>query len=386
MEDARLLQEYSANQSEAAFRTLVERHISLVYFAALRRVGNASLAEDVTQVVFIILARKARRLSKKTVLSGWLYRTTRFVADKAVRAESRRRQREQVAIQAQFSDEESAWNRLAPVLDDAMARLGQADRTCVLLRYFENQSLREVGRALGISEDSAQKRVFRAIIKLRGLFLKLGVPVSATDLISTISTQAAPVAPLHLAALATAAGVGGATGSATVAWLLQQTLRKLLWPKIAAVGGSALLILSVTTVVVSFHRAHNQPVRGTPGQASIVVRVPGPLPRALPGVANIRFNLLGTPGLKYDVVYAHDAQTQQVSGVLPDQLSFRADAFAATVGVQGPGEFGFEIYRDDRLTASGRRAAFTNASREFSIRSLAGGQGTSFSMKNDTTK
>ena len=123
------------------------------------------------------------------------------------------------------------WLQLAPVLDEAMARLGQTDRTVVLLRFFENQSLREVGRALGISEDTAQKRVTRAIIKLRELFLKLGVPVSATDMTATISTQAAPVAPVHLVALVTAAGVGGATGSATIPWLLQQTLRRLLWPR-----------------------------------------------------------------------------------------------------------------------------------------------------------
>jgi len=379
MDDAKLLREYVANHSEAAFQALVERHVSLVYFAALRRVGNASLAEDITQVVFVTLARKAGELSKNTVLSGWLYRTTWFVADKAVRAESRRRQREQEAMQVLTSANDPVWDRLSPVLEEAMARLGQMDRTVVLLRYFENRSLREVGYALGISEDTAQKRVSRAIVKLRGLFVKLGVPVSASDMTTMISTQAVSAAPIHLAALAAKVGVGGATGSATGAWLLQQTIRKPFWPKIVLVGGSALLLVTVATVVISHYRAQkvmpNQPVRGTPGQVSIRFRLPGPLPRAVPGLANIRFNLIGTPGLNYDAVYAHDTQTQQVTGVLPDQISFRADAFTAAVNVHGPGLFGFEIYRDDRRISWGAPATFTNTSHGFSIESRAGGQG-----------
>lgn len=379
MDDAELLREYAANDSEAAFRTLVERHVALVYYAALRRVGNASLAEDVSQVVFIILARKARRLSKKTVLCGWLYRTTRFVADRAVRTESRRRQREQETVPMSASADDPVWLQLAPVLDEAIARLGQMDRTVVLLRFFENQSLRTVGRALGISEDTAQKRVSRAIIKLREQFLKLGVPVSATDTVTTISTQAAPAVPVHLVALAAAAGVGGTTGSATTAWLLQQSLRKLFWLKFSVVGGSTLLVASVATTVVSLYvaqlAAHRQLAGGTPGQASITVNVPGPLPQAASGPANIRVNLQGTPGLKYDVVYAHDTQTQQVSGVLPGQVSFKADAFAATIAVQGPGQFGLETYRNNQLMAMGTPVTFTNTSRIYTVGSRAGGQG-----------
>jgi RNA polymerase sigma factor (sigma-70 family) len=156
MDDAKLLEEFAANQSEEAFRILVDRHVSLVYHAALRKVGNPSLAEDVTQTVFIILARKAKRLSKTTILSGWLYRTTCFTASKAVRTEFRRRQREQDAVQLQIDSSDSTWTQLSPVLEESMSRLREADQTIVLLRFFENKDLKEVGRILGISEDTAE--------------------------------------------------------------------------------------------------------------------------------------------------------------------------------------------------------------------------------------
>src|SRR5215469_14880726 len=126
MDDEQLLREYVASQSETAFRTLVERYVPLVYGAALRQLDNSSQAEDVTQAVFIILARKAAGLRAGTILSGWLYRATRFSADKAKRAKYRRQQRELEALQMQTTATESDWLRLAPVLDDAMAHLQQS--------------------------------------------------------------------------------------------------------------------------------------------------------------------------------------------------------------------------------------------------------------------
>src|SRR5215472_16152993 len=152
MDDTELLQEYAGGKSEGAFRTLVERYLPLVYSAALRQVGNAALAQDVTQVVFTVLARKAAALPRKTVLTGWLYQTTRYTAAKALRQECRRHHREQEAMSLQSVETESEWELWAPFLDEAMAQLAKLDREAVLLRYFRNKSLREVGQALGINE------------------------------------------------------------------------------------------------------------------------------------------------------------------------------------------------------------------------------------------
>jgi RNA polymerase sigma factor (sigma-70 family) len=142
--DSYLLREYVSRQSEEAFTALVERHVPLIYSAALRQVGDKQLAEEVTQIVFLILARKARTLRKGTIISGWLYRTARFAAADALKKQFRRQKREQEAVQMQSTlENHAAWEEIAPLLDEAMARLGNTDRDAVLLRFFENKSLAE---------------------------------------------------------------------------------------------------------------------------------------------------------------------------------------------------------------------------------------------------
>src|SRR5579871_5190873 len=163
-DDIELVHAYAAEKSEQAFSTLVERHIALVYSAALRQVGNPQLAEEVTQTVFMILSSKARSLSSRTILSGWLYRTTHFVSAATRRREARRRSHEQEAhVQSTIAAaaRDVAWEQLAPVLDEAMGHLREADRNAIVLRYFENKSLQQVGVALGVEERAAQKRVAR---------------------------------------------------------------------------------------------------------------------------------------------------------------------------------------------------------------------------------
>jgi len=160
MNDRDLLQAYAVDHSERAFDLLVERYLDLVYSAAVRQVRDAHLAEEVCQAVFVILARKAGKLPRAVMLAGWLFRTTRFVAARAVRTEERRRGREREAAQMQIdTGSEPNWSDVEPLLDEAITVLPKKDRDAVLLRYFQRRSLREVGKELGTSEDGARKRV-----------------------------------------------------------------------------------------------------------------------------------------------------------------------------------------------------------------------------------
>lgn len=215
-DDTELLRRYLKDASSDAFEQLVKRHSALVYSAALRQVASPELAQEVAQSVFVKLAQKAGRLSSDVILSGWLYRATWYFATKVARQEQRRQLREQGAVSMNLpaDDEDSTWKQIEPHLDDAMETLGETDRAALVLRYLENKSLREVGSALGTNEDAAQKRVARALEKLRTVFTRRQIGVSSAALagaMSTFGVKAAPVA-IHSAILAAAtssAVVGG---------------------------------------------------------------------------------------------------------------------------------------------------------------------------------
>ncbi len=258
MEDAALLQEYARTQSESAFATLVERHIALVYSAAWRQVRDRQLAEDVSQAVFLILARKAGRLSQHSGLSGWLLKATRYAASAQIRANSRRTQREQEAyMQSSLNDQtgvnaDASWIRLEPLLDEAMASLGETDRTALALRYFENKSLREISVALRMEEGAAQKRVARALEKLRVRFTKRGVNLPSAEIAESMAANSVLPVPLGLATLATAAAKGAAGSS--ILSLVNGSLKLMAWAKAKmtiAVGVGALLVGATTTVILT---------------------------------------------------------------------------------------------------------------------------------------
>src|ERR1700733_8750457 len=177
-DDLELLRDYAANNSEAAFEELVSRRVDFVYSAALRQTRNPNLAKEITQAVFIILAQKAEKISDKTNLIGWLFKTTRFAALAQIRAELKRARRQkefQMQTEFQSAATDEIWNQMSPLLDEALATLGETDRQAVLLRFFENKSLAEVGNYLGAGEDTARKRVSRALEKLHRYFSKRGV-------------------------------------------------------------------------------------------------------------------------------------------------------------------------------------------------------------------
>ncbi len=213
-DDQELIRDYAADGSQAAFTALVNRHVDLVYTAARRQVQSPDLAEEVTQTVFIALARHARELKPGTPLAAWLYLVTRRAALDALRRESRRLVREQTAFElAAMKSNSPAWSQIEPLLDEAMEALAETDRRAILLRYFENLSLRDVGQRLGSSEDAAQKRVGRALEQLRAFFSKRGVAVGATTLAADLAGAAVQAAPVGLGlSISSATALVGAAG------------------------------------------------------------------------------------------------------------------------------------------------------------------------------
>jgi RNA polymerase sigma factor (sigma-70 family) len=262
MDDLELLRNYAAEGSEDDFRTLLERHIGLVYSAALRQVSDPHLAEEVTQAVFVILARKAGSLSSGTILVGWLFRTTRFVAARTVRDQQLRRRREQEAAQMEHClsspTNDAGWEEVAPALDDALARLGETDRHAVLLRFFEKKELKEVGRALGSSEDAAKKRVSRAVEKLRTFLIRRGVLLSTMTLAGMLAESGVQAAPAGLTA-STFAAVTANSGTVTMLALVKATFKAMFYAKVKmATFAVAVLLALIGTGFSTFSMLHEQ--------------------------------------------------------------------------------------------------------------------------------
>src|SRR5437899_881607 len=217
-DDSALLRQYAEKHSDEAFAALVTRHINLVYSVALRSVGDPHQAEEITQGVFILLAAKAAQLRHDRALSSWLFQATRLTASNFVRSESRRHHREQEAYMQSLLDEtgNDIWRQIAPLLDDAVAGLSETDRHAIVLRFYEGRNLREVGAALGASEDAAEKRVNRAVEKLRTFFAKRGVTASSAALAVVLGANAVQAAPVGLAVtISTAAALAGTTIATT---------------------------------------------------------------------------------------------------------------------------------------------------------------------------
>src|SRR4051812_13113175 len=254
MNDHELLTKFAETKSDAAFRALVERHLPLVFGTARRITRDAALAEDIAQTVFLLLAQKARDLSRESMLSGWFFRTTRFVSLRALRSEHRRKNRERIAVtMTPHNVSEPLWQRVSPELDEALAKLGETDRRALLLRFFEGQPLARVGESLGTTEEAAKKRVRRALEKLREILARRGVQISAAALAAGLAAEAIAAIPAALAdkisasvpaTLAAGIGVGGG-------WLLAEVLRAMQWGRIKIAAGAAVAMASALFVFQS---------------------------------------------------------------------------------------------------------------------------------------
>ncbi len=201
--DRQLLRQFTQHNSQQAFAALTARYLSLVYSTCRRELDDASLAEDVTQAVFLILARKAPTLRREVVLSGWLFQTARFAARNARLQEARRKATEGKAAdtlrEQQMNTEDAAWTEVEPLLNQSLAALRDGERECVLLRFFQGMTFAEAGAVLGVSEEAARKRFSRALDKMRQIFVKNGVIVPAAALTVLLTAHAAKAAPAGLA-------------------------------------------------------------------------------------------------------------------------------------------------------------------------------------------
>ncbi len=239
--------------SAPAFRKLVERYIALVNSTALRMTGgNVHLAQDVTQLVFTDLARKAGSLSRGIMLGGWLHRHTCYTALKALRSESRRQKRETIAMEIQTINETSSqdthWLDLAPVLDEALNRLGSPDRDVIILRYFQQKNIRSIGQYLGASETAVQKRLGRALEKLRAILGRHGVTLASASMLgSKLEAGVSAVVPTGMTTTVSTTAVGSAATLGTGSTLLSL---KTIFTSKSAIGFAATLIAVVTTVAI----------------------------------------------------------------------------------------------------------------------------------------
>ncbi len=250
-DDAELLRQYVQTASEDAFAELVHRHLPVVYSAALRQVGGDSeLAKDVSQAVFIDLARKARTLLGRELLIGWLYASTRFAAANARRGLHRRQTRERLAVSMQETNASistgAGHNDLGPILDEASHELRAEDRDAILLRYFQGKELKQVGAVLGISEDAARMRVSRALGKLHSLLTGRGIALSVTALGTFLATETVTAAPAGLAASISAAALASSAAGGTALTIL----KVIAMTKAKAVLVTAVAVIGIGTPVV----------------------------------------------------------------------------------------------------------------------------------------
>ena len=285
-DDMTLLRDYARHNSEQAFAALVARHISLVYSVALRQVNDPHLAEEITQVTFILLARKAASLGSKTILPGWLCRTTRYTSANALTMQRRRQHREQEGhMQSMLKESEpNPWPEIAPLLEAALAQLGERDHDALVLRFFKDKSFQEIGAAFGTNENSAKKRVYHGLEKLRRYFSRHGVASTADIIAKAISANSVQAAPAALAKSVTTLAVAkGATASGSTLSLIKGALKLMAWTKAKTVivAGVAVLLAAGTTPAII------KVIQGRTDSRS------SSCPRATPATQSIKGQLFG---------------------------------------------------------------------------------------------
>jgi len=256
--DNSLIAEFNARRSEDAFAALVRQHVNLVFATAMRQVGDAGAAEEITQNVFVALAQAAGKLGSHPTIAGWLHQTALNKSREWLRSELRRRKREQVAVNLDLARAEgdSVWSPLVPLLDEALLELREPDRQAVILHFMEGRTFQEVGSALGVGEDAARKRVDRCLGQLANFFRHRGFAAPALAVGAPLFTFSSHVAPAGLAASATSAGLAAHSTASTLT-LIKGALKIMAWTKAKTaivVGVVAILAAGTTTTLVVRHQ------------------------------------------------------------------------------------------------------------------------------------
>ncbi|MCX6928876.1 MAG: sigma-70 family RNA polymerase sigma factor [Verrucomicrobia bacterium] len=301
-----LLTAYRSSRSEGAFTELVRRYTNLVYSVAQRRLANNPLAEEVAQTVFLRLAQAAPKVSDEAALVGWLHRTTVHVAIDVWRSETRRRTREQQAavMEATPADDARLWSEMAPQLDEALDQLSEEDREAVLLRFFAQKRMREVGQALGVSEDAAKMRVSRAVDRLRERLALRGVSCTAAGLAGLMAERSVEAAPAHLLPRLLALKLSTSAGSTGTALLLSNAKLAVALAALLGVG------LWLVAQLRSPHAADRGPAPDTTAEATAVTPAPTASPsfpkRTAPAV--IEADTAGLDNIRL-VLHVVDAET-----------------------------------------------------------------------------
>ncbi|HEY1793598.1 MAG TPA: TonB family protein [Opitutaceae bacterium] len=231
MDDDILLRRYAEHRDQAAFTEIVQRHVSLVYSVAQRQFqGDHHRSQEVTQMVFSDLARKASALASHPAIPAWLHRAAVLAALDLRRRESRRRRYEGAAgIEAGLHSPRTApdWNAVRPILDEAINSLSEAERRAIVLRFFSGQKFGDIGRSLRVTETAARMRVERALERLHGRLAGHGITSTASALGLMLASNVAMAAPPGLSAASIAAGAASSAVAAPGLWTLIMSSTKL---------------------------------------------------------------------------------------------------------------------------------------------------------------
>jgi len=342
--DLALVREYAERNSGSAFAELFRRHGNLVYSVALRLTGNSEDAQDVTQAVFIILVQKAASLRGGTILTGWLYETTRFTAMKQLRTKARQQAREQEAYMKSTLNDANAggvWKQLAPLLEDAMARLNEKERTLLALRFFENKSGAETAAILGIREWAAHKRMNRAVKKLRGFFAKRGIVLSAEALATAVSANSVQPGPATLTKTVIAVAMSkGAAASGSTLTLVKGALKLMASAKVKSIVVTGAVVLLAAGIAAATATTLLRPRDSAPSS-------PPPAAKPVAGrewqnSLGMKFVPAGTDGVLFGVwdvrvqdfqAYAQATGYQQTGGMWVTDLKTDASGRCFLMGV-----------------------------------------------------